>query len=147
MFLPSGTYRLTASYGVEYAPTATELDVPVAHTRGPEREQGVLMLWSTPSIHITETTRGQQALLPAEIRDLDPQLLELADGYAFRFPPKSPLLLLLAEFVSRERLCCPFFSFALKVDAGGKPFVLSITGPSGAKEVLYAELNLSTLVD
>jgi hypothetical protein len=42
------------------------------------------------------------------------EIRELPDGYAFRLPNESDVLLDAAEFVSLERLCCPFLGFALK---------------------------------
>src|ERR1700681_4482184 len=34
---------------------------------------------------------------------------ELPDGYAFRFPPEAVSLMELADWVSSEARCCPFF--------------------------------------
>jgi hypothetical protein len=67
---------------------------------------------------------------------------ELADGYAVRLPADLGTALLLAEFIARERLCCPFFDFTVQYPRGGGPLWLSITGPEGAKAVLSAELGL-----
>lgn len=69
----------------------------------------------------------------AEVRDLP-------DGHAFRLPAETQYLTLAAEFISRERLCCPFFTFALEVSPARGPFWLRITGPEGAKEIFTAEL-------
>jgi hypothetical protein len=38
-----------------------------------------------------------------------------------------------AEWVSYERKCCPFFTFALEQSADGGPVWLRITGPEGVK--------------
>jgi hypothetical protein len=51
---------------------------------------------------------------------------ELTDGYAFAFAADAyPLV---AEFVARERLCCPFFHFVLDVQPASRPLWLRITG-------------------
>jgi hypothetical protein len=51
---------------------------------------------------------------------------ELPDGYAFAFATAAyPLI---AEFVGRERLCCPFFHFVLDVQPASGPIWLRITG-------------------
>ncbi len=63
---------------------------------------------------------------------------ELTNGYRWRFPLESNLLLTLAEFISLERLCCPFFSFALELEADGGPIWLQLTGREGVKDFLQA---------
>jgi hypothetical protein len=52
---------------------------------------------------------------------------ELPDGYVFRLPPRSPMIVEAAEYVARERLHRPFFSFAVEVEPGGGIY-LRITG-------------------
>ena len=69
----------------------------------------------------------------AEVRDLP-------DGHAFRLPAETHPLTLAAEFISRERLCCPFFTFSIEVTPARGPIWLHITGPDGAKEIIAAEL-------
>jgi len=61
---------------------------------------------------------------------------ELPDGYALRFPAEADLLLTLAEFITLERLCCPFLNFRLEWEAEGGPIWLRLTGRDGVKDVL-----------
>lgn len=63
---------------------------------------------------------------------------ELPDGYRWRFPAEPSHLLTLAEFISLERLCCPFFAFALELEADGGPLWLRLTGREGVKDFLQA---------
>jgi hypothetical protein len=63
---------------------------------------------------------------------------ELEDGYAFRHSSGEDVLLALAEYVSLERLCCPFFAFTIEVGRG--EVWLRMTGPEGAKEILRAAM-------
>ncbi len=65
---------------------------------------------------------------------------ELEDGYAFRHSSEAGVLLALAEYVSLERLCCPFFDFAIEVGRDGGEVWLRMTGPGGAKGVLEAAM-------
>ena len=58
------------------------------------------------------------------------EIRELADGYAFRLPGESDVLLKAAEFISLERLCCPFLGFAIGVEPEGAPCG---SGSRGAK--------------
>ena len=66
---------------------------------------------------------------------------ELEDGYAFRHSSGAGVLVALAEYVSLERLCCPFFDFAIEVGRDGGEVWLRMTGPEGAKEVLEAAMD------
>lgn len=66
---------------------------------------------------------------------------ELDTGYAFRHSPGADVLVALAEYVSLERLCCPFFDFAIEVGRGEEGEVwLRMTGPEGAKGILEAAM-------
>lgn len=61
-------------------------------------------------------------------------LRELPDGYAFRLPPETRLVSEAGTFISRERLCCPFFRFSLEVTPEHGPVWLKLTGRDGVKE-------------
>jgi hypothetical protein len=65
---------------------------------------------------------------------------ELPDGYAFELRNDSDVLLTAAEFISLERLCCPFFRFELQVDRDGGSVWLSLTGRDGVKPFIMAEI-------
>jgi len=65
---------------------------------------------------------------------------ELENGYAFRHSSDAGVLVALAEYVSLERLCCPFFDFAIEVGCDGGEVWLRMTGPKGAREVLEDEM-------
>lgn len=67
---------------------------------------------------------------------------ELPDGYAFRLPAESATILQAAEFITLERLCCPFFNFALELEKEGGPLWLKMTGREGVKQFLLAEVGL-----
>lgn len=69
---------------------------------------------------------------------------ELEEGYAFRHSSEAGLLVALAEYVSLERLCCPFFDFAIEVGHERDEVWLSITGPEGAKGILEAAMGNRT---
>lgn len=67
-------------------------------------------------------------------------LRELPNGYSFRLPNESDVLLTAAEFISLERLCCPFFSFRLEVEQEGGAVWLSLSGGEGVKPFILAEI-------
>jgi hypothetical protein len=67
---------------------------------------------------------------PQEVR-------ELPDGYGWRWDKAK--MMLAAEFITLERLCCPFFDFALSIESGSDSLRLRITGREGVKEFIRAE--------
>ena len=86
--------------------------------------------------------RERRQALREQISPATQEVKELPDGYAFRFPAEPSLCLAAAEFVTLERLCCPFFNFVLEVEKEGGPLWLRLTGREGVKEFLRAELGL-----
>ena len=67
-------------------------------------------------------------------------ILELPDGYAFELSNESDVLLTAVEFIVNERLCCPFFDFALEIEREGGSVSLSLRGRDGVKPFIMAEI-------
>jgi hypothetical protein len=65
---------------------------------------------------------------------------EESDGYRLRLPADGETIRRAAAFVSRERLCCPFFDFTLEVGREGGPVWLALSGGSGVKDYLEETL-------
>ena len=61
---------------------------------------------------------------------------ELEGGYAFRHSSEAEVLMALEEYVTLERLCCPFFDFAIEVGRG--EVWLKMTGTQEDKRILQA---------
>ena len=80
--------------------------------------------------HIQTTTELIQGV--QRVRDIE-------NGYEFRFPNETHFISKIAEFISNERLCCPFLEFNLNVRSDDEPVSLSLTGPIGTQEFLRAE--------
>jgi hypothetical protein len=87
----------------------------------------------------SERTREQELL--GYVREASLERKELSAGYALRFPGDSDAVLKVAEFVTLERLCCPFLNFELLIEAEGGPVWLKVTGRSGVKEFLDTVLS------
>lgn len=68
------------------------------------------------------------------------EIHELPNGYAFRLPNEATVLLQTAEFIMREKLCCPFFGFRVEVEPEGGPLWLHLTGEEGIKPFIQAEV-------
>ncbi len=65
---------------------------------------------------------------------------ELENGYAFQLPNENAMLLKTTEFIANERLCCPFFGFAVNLEPNNGALSLHITGADGIKPFIRAEL-------
>ena len=70
------------------------------------------------------------------------EVRELSNGYALRFSVAPSTVLLAAEFITLERLCCPFLTLVLEVECECGPLWLKLTGREGVKPFLRAELGL-----
>ena len=66
---------------------------------------------------------------------------ELWDGYQFRFDSEPNVIRRLAEFVALEKLCCPFLSFAIEIEAEGGALWLRLTGREGVKAFIREEIS------
>jgi len=84
--------------------------------------------------HIQTTTQLFQS-----VQDIH----EAGNGFEFIFPNPngSEVITKLAEFISNERLCCPFLEFTLKITSNNEPISLLLTGPEGTQEFLRAEFS------
>jgi hypothetical protein len=68
------------------------------------------------------------------------EIRELSDGYSFRLANETAMLIKLAGFIAKERLCCPFFGFSLHLEPEGGALWLSLTGREGVKPFIRAEI-------
>ena len=84
--------------------------------------------------------RGRHVANAGELFRAVEQIRELPGGYAFRLPADADTLLKAAEFISLERLCCPFLGFALEVEPEGGAVWLRLTGREGVKAFIQEEV-------
>ncbi|MCI0489734.1 MAG: hypothetical protein L0229_24355 [Blastocatellia bacterium] len=91
---------------------------------------------------MTDEQRRRQKALFERLRSSVQEVKELSDGYAFRFTAETGTILSVAEFISLERLCCPFLKFELEVADSSRPLWLRMTGREGVKDFLKAELGI-----
>ena len=90
---------------------------------------------------ITHEERGaHHALIRRLMSQAVREILALANGLALRFPPREYDAV--AEFVGRERLCCPFLTFTLDVTPDQGPLMLRVAGSAGVKDLIRAELGV-----
>jgi hypothetical protein len=86
--------------------------------------------------------RQRRHALAQQVHAEAQEVRELPDGYAFRFAAEPALCLTVAEFMTLECLCCPFFAFSLELEREGGPMWLRLTGREGVKQFLQAELGI-----
>jgi hypothetical protein len=89
--------------------------------------------------------RAQHQTLSRQLHEGIEEVKELPNGYAFRLPGETSTILSVAEWVTLERLCCPFFAFALEVEGEGKPLWLRMTGRDGVKAFMQSELGIEKI--
>ncbi len=85
--------------------------------------------------------RARHAELFSVLRSVLLEVEERPDGFDFHFAKEDSVASALAEWLSLEKLCCPFLVFA--VDAGGGSRIgLRVTGPEGTKSFLRTEFSI-----
>jgi hypothetical protein len=109
---------------------------------------------SSQADHVSAFACNAFALSP-EVRkrhfeEIGPALLklkksirELPDGYELELPADNKTYQLLTEWAFQERLCCPFFDIALRLDRENGPLWLRLTGRPGTKEFIKEEFDLA----
>ncbi len=83
-------------------------------------------------VHLQTTTQLVRAVQSVQ---------EVENGYEFRFANETELIARIAEFISNERLCCPFLEFTVHVVSSSEPVSVTLTGPVGTQEFLRLEFN------
>ena len=91
---------------------------------------------------LSDEQRKRISVLIKQIRASGQEVRELPDGYALRLPSESATVRDVAEYITLERMCCPFFRFEMEVEPEGGPIWLRLTGREGVKEFTKLELGL-----
>ncbi len=69
-------------------------------------------------------------------------LVETEKGYEFQFSPSDVTLAELADWVTAESKCCPFFDFHIDLENQRKLICLRLTGEQGIKQFIREEFML-----
>ena len=75
------------------------------------------------------------------------EIQELPNGWAWRLPSTPEILLLVAEDLNMERLCCPFVHYTLEIEPNQGPFWLRMTGSEGVKGFLRMAFEAANLIN
>ena len=91
---------------------------------------------------LTLPERARLYQLTEKLKAARIESVELLDGYAFRVQSEQVSIGELAEYVSSERKCCPFFDFAIELQRDGGPLWLKLRGKDGVKEFMRHEFGI-----
>jgi hypothetical protein len=94
---------------------------------------------------IAPDQRGEHMATTESLFRAAEKIVEMSNGYRFRLPNDSETLRKAAEFIALERLCCPFFGFALEVEREGGAIWLSLSGREGVKPFILEEIGAHLL--
>ena len=89
--------------------------------------------------------RARIHALLTEFKGAAQGIKELADGYAVRLSTEASLIRDVAEFITLERQCCPFFDFGLEAQAEAGHIWLSLTGRPGVKDLARVEFAIGKI--
>lgn len=89
---------------------------------------------------ITPADRQQHVATINAVFGAVQEVRELADGFAFRLMNEEAILMQVAAFMAKERLCCPFFGFRIEMEPEGGPLWLTMTGREGVKPFIKTEI-------
>src|SRR5438309_9469827 len=70
---------------------------------------------------------------------------ELSNGYALRIDTTKTTLVEVAQWVTLERKCCPFFEFRLRIHGQDGTLWLDLTGPPKVKEFIRDDFGIGEL--
>jgi hypothetical protein len=96
---------------------------------------------------------NSKALQPAErahhkqstdkLMSVRKEAIETEKGYEFQFSPSQVSISELADWVTAEGKCCPFFDFHIDLERGGTLLCLRLTGPEGIKAFIRSEFQVA----
>ena len=88
---------------------------------------------------LTATERSRHKQLTGQLKQATLETEELPDGFAFHLEVAKISFSELAEWVSAERQCCPFFDFELGLQRDNGPLWLKLHGKDGVKTFMRKE--------
>lgn len=92
---------------------------------------------------ITPSERIRHGLLSWKLKEARIETKELADGYAFRLDSQMVSIANVADWITNERKCCPFFDFEVEMERDGGPLWLKLRGNDGVKQFIVPEFGVA----
>lgn len=121
-------------------PTATNQNDAVSQPPVEQTQHAIPLACNLNAMTSQQRERHQRVLQQLDIQH--GEIHEVTDGYAIRYPGNEVMCLAIAEFISLEHLCCPFFRLTLEVEPGQGSIWLRLTGDSSVKQFILAEMGL-----
>jgi hypothetical protein len=72
-----------------------------------QKKSGEEMPFACNMLALDAEGRRRHKTVTQQMRAATKEVQALDDGYAFQFPAEQSTILLVSEFIARERLCCP----------------------------------------
>ena len=89
---------------------------------------------------MNQEERGRYISLSRKVMGAGDERRELDNGYAFRLAVAKISLVEIAEWVTFERRCCPFFNLQIEAEPNDGPLWLRMTGAPGIKQFILSEI-------
>jgi hypothetical protein len=118
------------------------LAAPVAQDKVEQKKAAQESPFACNMLALKAEGRKRHKVVTEQMRAAVKEVQDLPDGYALRFPAEEATILLVSEFIARERLCCPFFRFELIAEQEDGPLWLRLRGREGVKDFIKAELGI-----
>jgi len=112
-----------------------------AEARSTQQSQTASKFYCTISA-LTPAERAHHTVLTAKLMGARKQIVEMPKGYEFQFSPSDVTLAELADWVTTEGKCCPFFDFHIDLENKGTLLCLRLTGEEGIKTFIRAEFHI-----
>ena len=90
---------------------------------------------------LTPDARVQHERVSRDLFARVDEVRDLPDGYAFRLLAEHGTLHSAAAWIANERLCCPFFTFDLRLEPQSATLWLSLTGSKDVKAFIPFEFS------
>jgi hypothetical protein len=84
--------------------------------------------------------RARYIALSRKLMSAREERRELGNGYAFKLTSQKISLMEIAEWITFERRCCPFFNLQIEAEPNNGSIWLRMTGASGVKEFILSEI-------
>ena len=92
---------------------------------------------------ITPSERIRHGILSWRLKEARIETKELPDGYAFRLDSEKISIANVADWITNEKKCCPFFDFEVEWGREGSPLWLKLRGSEGVKQFIVPEFGVA----
>jgi hypothetical protein len=89
---------------------------------------------------MNEDERASYLALSRKLMSAGKERRELDNGYAFRLAAEKISLVQIAQWITFERRCCPFFNLQIEAEPNDGPIWLRMTGADGIKQFILSEI-------